>query len=50
MNLVGGWVFTGLVMLGFPDLRHAAVEVATHYAELGHQPEVVRRRRSSPAW
>ena len=35
MNLLGGWVFTGLVMLGFPDLRHAAVEVATHYAELG---------------
>ncbi len=35
MNLLGGWVFTGLVMLGFPDLRPTAVEVATHYAELG---------------
>jgi formate/nitrite transporter FocA (FNT family) len=35
MNLLGGWVFTGLVMLGFPDLHHAAVEVATHYAQLG---------------
>jgi formate/nitrite transporter FocA (FNT family) len=35
MNLLGGWVFTGLVMLGFPDLRHTAVQVATHYAELG---------------
>jgi formate-nitrite transporter family protein len=35
MNLVGGWVFTGLVMVGFPELRGAAIKVATHYAELG---------------
>ena len=35
MNLIGGWVFTGLLMVGFPDLRHTAVEVATHYAEMG---------------
>jgi formate/nitrite transporter FocA (FNT family) len=34
-NLAGGWVFTGLVMVGFPELHEAAVEVGTHYAEFG---------------
>lgn len=34
-NLAGGWVFTGLLMVGFPELHEAAVKVGTHYAELG---------------
>jgi formate/nitrite transporter FocA (FNT family) len=34
-NIVGGWVFMGIVMLGFPELRGAARDVGTHYAHLG---------------
>lgn len=34
-NMIGGWVFTGLVILGFPELRGAALEVGGHYASLG---------------
>src|SRR3954452_23116759 len=35
MNLVGGWVTTGLVMAGFPELRKTANEVALRYIHLG---------------
>ena len=34
-NLVGGWVITGLIVVGRPDLRATAIEAGTHYAELG---------------
>ncbi len=34
-NLVGGWLILGLVTSGFPRLRHAAVEVAVHYDQIG---------------
>lgn len=30
-NLVGGWVFTGLIMLGLPELRSTAVELGSFY-------------------
>jgi formate/nitrite transporter FocA (FNT family) len=33
MNLVGGWVMTGLIMAGQPKLRHTAVKIATEYAK-----------------
>ncbi|HVW34870.1 MAG TPA: formate/nitrite transporter family protein [Acidimicrobiia bacterium] len=32
MNLVGGWVITGLIMEGLPKLRPTAIEIATGYA------------------
>jgi formate-nitrite transporter family protein len=32
MNLVGGWVITGLIMAGQPKLRATAVEIASQYA------------------
>jgi len=34
-NLLGGWVVTGLVMVGFPALRGSAVEAARSYLNLG---------------
>jgi formate/nitrite transporter FocA (FNT family) len=34
-NLVGGWVFTYFVMVGFPDLTHTAVEAGFYYVRLG---------------
>ncbi len=34
-NMVGGWVFMGLAVLGFPELREAAFEFGGHYAALG---------------
>jgi len=34
-NLVGGWVFVGILMIAFPALRATAVEVAVFYIELG---------------
>ncbi|MGZ6793267.1 MAG: formate/nitrite transporter family protein [Mycobacteriales bacterium] len=34
-NLVGGWVVTGLVVLGFPQLRDTAREAAAFYIGLG---------------
>lgn len=37
-NLVGGWVVTGLVVLGFPSLRQTARETATYYVRLGACP------------
>lgn len=35
MNLAGGWVVMGLVMLGIPELGKTAVEVAEVYPALG---------------
>ncbi len=35
MNLAGGWVVTGIVMLGFPQLRETAVQAAEFYIGLG---------------
>ncbi|HLJ07229.1 MAG TPA: formate/nitrite transporter family protein, partial [Acidimicrobiia bacterium] len=32
MNLVGGWVITGLIVAGLPKVRHTAVAIATEYA------------------
>lgn len=34
-NVVGGWVFTGVMMSGFPELGPVAAEVGSHYVELG---------------
>jgi formate/nitrite transporter FocA (FNT family) len=34
-NLIGGWVLTGLTMAAFPKFREAAVEVASHYTDMG---------------
>ncbi|CAN5181791.1 formate/nitrite transporter family protein [soil metagenome] len=34
-NLTAGWIFTGLVAVGLPELRETAVEVGRHYPELG---------------
>ncbi len=34
-NMVGGWVFTGLVIVGFPELKGAALTVGGHYASMG---------------
>lgn len=34
-NLAGGWVITGLVIAGFPQLRQTAVEAASFYIALG---------------
>lgn len=35
MNLVGGWVFMGIVMLGFPSLDTTARSLANHYVDTG---------------
>ncbi|MFW6080175.1 MAG: formate/nitrite transporter family protein [Gemmatimonadota bacterium] len=35
MNLVGGWIFTGLVIVALPDLRQAAIDAGVHFAALG---------------
>jgi formate-nitrite transporter family protein len=35
LNLVGGWLFTWLVIRGYPDLHETAVAAGTHYARLG---------------
>ena len=34
-NLVGGWVFTWLVMRGFPEFASTAIEAGSHYVDLG---------------
>ena len=34
-NLLGGWVMMLLVMGGFPALHHTAVDVGSHYYEVG---------------
>jgi formate/nitrite transporter FocA (FNT family) len=33
-NLLGGWVLTGLVIAGLPEVRPTAVKLARHYIEL----------------
>ncbi|MDQ3352938.1 MAG: formate/nitrite transporter family protein [Actinomycetota bacterium] len=34
-NLAAGWAFTGLMVVGLPELHEVAVEVGSHYPELG---------------
>jgi len=34
-NLAGGWVITGIIILGFPSLHSTAVSAAAFYFELG---------------
>lgn len=34
-NLVAGWVAMALVIVGYPRLRHVAIEVARHYPQQG---------------
>lgn len=34
-NLVGGWFFTWLIIMGFPALHHQAIESGTYYVHLG---------------
>ncbi|HEX2851411.1 MAG TPA: formate/nitrite transporter family protein [Acidimicrobiales bacterium] len=34
-NLIGGWIGMGLVLVGFPHLRHVALEVGRHPVSLG---------------
>ena len=34
-NLLGGWALMGLVSIGLPELHEVAVEVGSHYPELG---------------
>ena len=34
-NLVGGWVFTWLIMRGFPEWNAGAIEAGDHYVQLG---------------
>jgi formate-nitrite transporter family protein len=34
LNMLGGWVFTGLMLTALPELRSSAVDAARHYIEL----------------
>ncbi len=34
-NLAGGWLFTWLLMRGYPELHASAIEAGNHYVELG---------------
>jgi formate/nitrite transporter FocA (FNT family) len=34
-NLVGGWLFTLLIVRGFPEWRDTAIETGAHYVDLG---------------
>ncbi len=34
-NLAGGWVFTYILMVGFPDLADTAIKAGGHYVDLG---------------
>jgi formate/nitrite transporter FocA (FNT family) len=34
-NLVGGWVFTGLIIAGFPAVKKTAAEAGAYYTGLG---------------
>jgi formate/nitrite transporter FocA (FNT family) len=34
-NLAGGWLFTLLIVRGFPDFQQTAVEAGAHYVDLG---------------
>ncbi|MGH9124599.1 MAG: formate/nitrite transporter family protein [Acidimicrobiales bacterium] len=35
-NLAGGWVFTWLMMRGYPNMSATAIEAGTHYVRLGY--------------
>jgi formate-nitrite transporter family protein len=35
-NLVGGWVFTWLIMRGFPEMDSTAISAGAHYVQLGY--------------
>lgn len=35
MNLVAGWLFTNLMVIGFPFVEAVAVEIGSHYPEMG---------------
>lgn len=35
-NLVGGWIFTWLIIRGFPELSSTAIESGYHYVQLGY--------------
>jgi formate/nitrite transporter FocA (FNT family) len=35
-NLIGGWIFTWLMMRGYPELNKTAVESGYHYVQLGY--------------
>ena len=35
-NLAGGWVFTWLVMRGYPEMSSTAIESGSHYVQLGY--------------
>ncbi len=35
-NLLGGWVFTWLVMRGYPEMSSTAIESGSHYVQLGY--------------
>ncbi|MFB9377576.1 formate/nitrite transporter family protein [Kineococcus gynurae] len=39
MNLVAGWVITGIIMTALPDLATTAVESAQHFVDLGFGAE-----------
>src|SRR5947209_13416484 len=34
-NLAGGWLFTWLIVRGYPELRGSAIEAGNHYVQLG---------------
>ncbi|MDQ1412758.1 MAG: formate-nitrite transporter family protein, partial [Acidimicrobiaceae bacterium] len=35
-NLAGGWIFTWLIMRGYPDMSTTAIEAGSHYVQLGY--------------
>ena len=35
MNLIGGWIITGLVILAVPQVRSAAISVGSHFVQQG---------------
>jgi formate/nitrite transporter FocA (FNT family) len=35
-NLVGGWIFTWLMMRGYPEMNDTAIESGAHYVQLGY--------------
>ncbi len=35
-NLAGGWIFTWLIMRGYPDMASTAIESGSHYVQLGY--------------
>ncbi len=35
-NLVGGWIFTWLMMRGYPEMNATAIESGFHYVQLGY--------------